>query len=42
VWAENATALTGRPWSYLKVRQTTFEQLCPDLLGDLLAAGVNE
>lgn len=42
LWAENATALTGRPWSYLKVRQTTFEQLRPDLFADLLAAGANE
>jgi type III restriction enzyme len=38
LWAENATALTGTPWAYLKVRQPFFEKLRPDTLGDLLAA----
>jgi type III restriction enzyme len=39
LWAENATALTGKPWAYLKVRQTVFEKLQPDQFADLLAAG---
>ncbi|MBA4063447.1 MAG: hypothetical protein C0501_06995 [Isosphaera sp.] len=42
LWAENATALTGTPWCYLKVRQATFEKLKPDEFADLLAARGSE
>ncbi len=35
IWAENATALTGVDWSYLKVPEKGFEALQPDLFDDL-------
>ncbi len=35
-WCEDATALTGTPWRYLKVPQKQFEQLQPATLGDLV------
>jgi type III restriction enzyme len=35
LWCENATLLTGKPWAYLKVKQTEYERLQPTLFGDL-------
>ena len=35
IWAENATLLTGASWSYIKVPQSGFEALQPDLFDDL-------
>ncbi|HZP83068.1 MAG TPA: DEAD/DEAH box helicase family protein [Chthonomonadaceae bacterium] len=37
LWCENATALTGTEWRYLKVPQTEFDKLRPDEFADLLA-----
>ena len=37
LWTENATALTGKTWKYLKVPQKKFEKLQPEALGDLAA-----
>ncbi|MCI0691853.1 DEAD/DEAH box helicase family protein [candidate division KSB1 bacterium] len=34
-WCENATALTGTKWRYLKVMQKAFENLRPELFEDL-------
>lgn len=39
LWCENATALTGTPWRYLKVKQKAFKELQPDSLADLEALG---
>jgi len=36
-WCENATALTGEQWKYLKVPQKEFEALQPSRLSDLRA-----
>jgi type III restriction enzyme len=36
-WCENATALTGKQWKYLKVPQKEFEALQPSRLSDLKA-----
>lgn len=36
-WCQNATALTGTPWVYRKVRQKDFESLAPETLSDLAA-----
>ena len=36
LWCENATELTGTPWSYLKVRQTEYASLQPTRFADLL------
>lgn len=35
LWCENATALTGKPWAYLKVLQTAYKQLQPSEFEDL-------
>jgi type III restriction enzyme len=35
IWCENASILTGKPWKYLKVKQTDYNQLQPDSLADL-------
>ncbi len=35
-WCENATLLTGTPWSYLKIPQREYEQLQADTFSDLL------
>lgn len=35
LWVENATALTGTPWAYRKVRQADFGGLRPDRFSDL-------
>jgi type III restriction enzyme len=40
LWCENATALTGMQWRYLKVKQRDFKQLQPDSLSDLTALGI--
>ncbi len=37
IWCENATMLTGAPWSYLKVPQKEFEKLDPSEFADLSA-----
>jgi len=37
VWCENASALTGKKWKYLKVPQKKFEKLQPESLSDLTA-----
>ncbi len=36
LWCENATLLTGKPWQYLKVRQTEYTSLQPTAFADLL------
>src|SRR5262249_6985269 len=36
LWCANATKLTGKPWSSLKVPQTEYNSLEPNLLADLL------
>ncbi len=36
LWCENATALTGMTWAYLKVRQADYDSLQPSLFADLL------
>ncbi len=35
LWCENATTLTGKPWTYLKVPQTEYGKLQPTQLADL-------
>ena len=35
LWCENTTRLTGKPWAYLKVRQSAYEQLQPTRFEDL-------
>ena len=37
IWCENASALTGKPWRYLKIPQKEFERLQPEMLADLNA-----
>lgn len=37
IWCENATILTGKPWSYLKVQQTEYTKLQPTQFSDLAA-----
>ena len=37
VWCENATALTGTPWTYRRVDQKDFEKNAPQYLSDLAA-----
>jgi type III restriction enzyme len=39
LWAENATALTGKPWAYLKVRQGEYNELQATLFADLAVLG---
>ena len=36
LWCENASSLTGKPWAYIKVRQTEYNALQPSNLTDLL------
>ena len=36
LWCENASKLTGKPWAYLKVRQTAYNGLQPTSFTDLL------
>ncbi len=40
LWCENATRLTGKEWSYLKVRQTEYGNLQPTLFADFQAFGL--
>ena len=35
-WCENATALAGVEWRYLKILQKVFEDLRPESFGDLI------
>ena len=35
MWCDNATALTGKPWFYAKVRQEEYNSLQPTLFADL-------
>jgi len=42
LWCENATALTGTEWHYVKVRQTEYGQLAPQTLNDLRAIEAGE
>jgi hypothetical protein len=37
LWCDNATRLTGQPWSYLKVLQAEYDSLQPTQFADLLA-----
>ncbi len=37
LWCDNATRLTGQPWSYLKVPQADYTSLQPTDFADLLA-----
>jgi hypothetical protein len=32
LWCENTTRLTGKSWAYLKVLQTEYKRLQPDLV----------
>ncbi|MBI4523774.1 MAG: DEAD/DEAH box helicase family protein [Deltaproteobacteria bacterium] len=41
LWCENASALTDKPWRYLKVPQKEFEKLQPELLADLAVFKAN-
>jgi type III restriction enzyme len=35
LWCENTSKLTGKPWAYIKVRQTEYNALQPTSLADL-------
>jgi type III restriction enzyme len=35
LWCENATELTGKPWSYIKVPQGDYKRLQPTLFADI-------
>ena len=35
LWCENTSKLTGKPWAYIKVRQTEYNALQPTVLADL-------
>jgi type III restriction enzyme len=39
IWCENATALTGESWSYLKVKQSEYTKLQADTFADLSVFG---
>jgi type III restriction enzyme len=39
LWCENATQLTGKPWSYLKVQQSEYQRLQPTLFSDVAFLG---
>jgi type III restriction enzyme len=41
LWCENATKLTGKPWGYVKVRETEYKQLQPSLFGDVTFLGAS-
>ncbi|HMP03521.1 MAG TPA: DEAD/DEAH box helicase family protein [Gemmatales bacterium] len=41
LWCENAGQLTDRPWRYVKVQQTAFEQLQPEEFADLAALALS-
>jgi type III restriction enzyme len=40
LWCENATLLTGNPWTYLKVLQSEYNSLQPTRFADLLVLAV--
>ena len=35
LWCDNATRLTGKPWSYLKVQESEYKKLQPNLFADV-------
>jgi hypothetical protein len=35
LWCENTTALTGKPWAYVKILQTAYKKLQPTEFADL-------
>jgi hypothetical protein len=37
-WCDNATELTGKSWSYLKVNQSEYEKLKPENFRELILA----
>jgi type III restriction enzyme len=39
IWCENASALTGENWSYLKVKQGEYTKLQADTFEDLTILG---
>jgi type III restriction enzyme len=39
LWCDNASRLSGVPWRYLKVRQSDYNSLQPNLFADLLVLG---
>lgn len=36
IWSENASMLTGIPWTYIKVRQGDYNSLQPNQFADLV------
>jgi type III restriction enzyme len=42
LWCENASVLTGTPWSYLIVRQSDYQGLQPTEFSDLDALSSQE
>ena len=41
LWCENATRLTGKPWSYLKVQEDEYKKLQPSLFSDVTFLAAN-
>ena len=41
LWCENATRLTGKPWSYLKVQENEYKKLQPSLFSDVTFLAAN-
>ncbi len=39
IWCENASALTGETWAYLKVKQSEYTKLQADTFADLSVLG---
>ncbi len=39
LWCENTSRLSGKPWSYVKVLQTEYNQLQPTKFSDLIVLG---
>ena len=39
LWCENTSRLTGKPWAYLKVLQTEYNNLQPAEFSDLYVLG---
>ena len=39
IWCENASALTGENWAYLKVKQSEYTKLQADTFADLSVFG---
>ena len=42
LWCENTSALTGKPWAYIKVRQTEYNTLQPTVFTDLFVLNRKE